>query len=441
MRNPSEVFGSEHLPDRLPDAELIERYRRSGGNPEELIYLSLGESWTGPPTGLREALSGAVPEYAHGYTLSPYGFPALRDVLRRYIVTTHDLLPEPDVRTDYEVAVSSNGTRDAMFDFGRLLCATAGEREGDKIALLPNPGWDYSGVFEPLGFRVLPYDVSEADAYRPDVDSVVRLLDVSRKSCPRAQLLLVLNPQHNPTGADWGDEAVRQLIRAALRNRVALLIDDAFYAVYDPDTVPTNTVGILLAESARSEVGSRFPWLAVRTLGKQFHCNGWGIGALTAHPETLRGLVRQVHHHAYGAAVPLQAAIAGWMADPASVSYLEGLRCDYTAKRTHVARRLVSELGYPEHAGFPGCCTSYVRLRVPERFLCFSDPAAIYRGRCLHDAGVLFGEGSMVPEHYGSDSVSKHVRLYLGPKRFELDSAVDRILDAGLSWIEPTPTM
>ncbi|ASU81059.1 hypothetical protein CDG81_11700 [Actinopolyspora erythraea] len=435
MRNPSDVFGPEHLPDRLVDAELVESYRASGGSPEELIYLSLGESWSGAPAGLRGALSEEVPDHAHGYTLSPHGLPELRRALRRHIVTTHDLVPEPDTRSNYEVAVSSNGTRDAMFDFGRLLSASGGH-EADRVVLLPNPGWDYSGVFEPLGFRVLPYEVSEQDGYRPDVDSVARLLRESRNSRPHALLLLVLNPQHNPTGADWGTGPVRELIRAALRNRAALLVDDAFYAVHDPGADPTNTLGMLLAEASRSELGTRFPWLAVRTLGKQFHCNGWGLGALTAHPDTLRDLARQAHQHSYGAAVPLQAAMAGWLADSASAAYLESSRRDYADKRGHVARRLVRELGYPEHAGFPGRCTSYVRLRVPEWFSCFSEPASVYRKRCLHEAGVLLGEGSMVSEPALSAPASSHVRFFLGPRQRELDAALDRIVEARLGWWE-----
>ncbi|PRW63834.1 pyridoxal phosphate-dependent aminotransferase [Actinopolyspora mortivallis] len=434
MRNPSEVFGDDRLPGLLEEAELVRRYRDSGGDTDRLIYLSLGENWSGPPAGLEDALREGVPRYAHGYVLSPYGLPALRERLSNRIAAEHDLPRRPGAHTDYDVAVSQNGTRDAMSDFGRMLRQATAAGASPPAVLVPEPGWDYAGVFEPLGFTVLRYPVSESEGYRPDVETIRRVLHGRRRADPRGTSLLVLNPQHNPTAANWDADTVRAMLRAVEETGSAVLLDDAYFAVHEPDTEPTNALGELLTEAGRTERGSRFPWLAVRTLGKQFHCNGWGVGAMTAHPETLAALARYRHQHAFVSSVPLQAAMAAWLDDPASERCLDRIREEYATRRARVAERLVGELGYAGHPGFPGSCTSYVRLRVPAWLAGDPEPARTYRRRCLDEAGVLLGEGSMTSGSSGADGVLGHVRIYLGVPARELDLALDRIGRAGLGW-------
>lgn len=71
MQSPYDVLDTETLPNPLADAQLLSGRARC----DELVYLSLGETWKPTATGLLEALT-QIPEYAHGYTLSPYGLRA-----------------------------------------------------------------------------------------------------------------------------------------------------------------------------------------------------------------------------------------------------------------------------------------------------------------------------------------------------------------------------
>ncbi|MFI7687757.1 pyridoxal phosphate-dependent aminotransferase [Nonomuraea sp. NPDC049655] len=420
-----DVLDSGRLANPLGDARLIEHYRGSGGDPAGLIYLSLGETWTQAAPGLVAALSRGLPDLSHGYTLSPYGLPDLRRALTEYIVTTHRL-PRPSGPADYEVAVSQDGTRAAMFDFGRLLV-----RDGaaPPTVLVPAPGWDYPGVFAPLGCRVRYYAVDAAQGHQPVPDQVAAELE---RAAATGRPLLVLNAQHNPTAANWDARTVRAMIATALDHRAAVLVDDAYYAVHDPDVRPTNTLKILLAEMGRHPRGAT-PWLAVRTLGKQFHCNGWGVGALTAHPGTLAALAAQQHHHSYGSGLPLQAAMARWLRDPACEIYLQAMRAHYADARRHAAARLTAELGFPRHACHAGECTSYLRLRVPPRYVDETGGEEGYRRLCLDRAGVLPGTGSMVTPGPPGDGHA-HVRLFLGHPRPILDEAIDRLARHGLGW-------
>ncbi|MFF6873393.1 aminotransferase class I/II-fold pyridoxal phosphate-dependent enzyme [Streptomyces sp. NPDC090109] len=420
------VLDSGRLPNDHEDARLIRWYEARGGDVRDLHYLSLGETWQAVAPGLTAALTRALPAHAHGYTLSPYGMPVLRDVLRDYITRTHHL-PRPEA-AQYDVAVSQSGTRAAMSDFGRLLLEGADGRGTPPAAIVPSPGWDYAGVLAPLGYRILAYGLRPDRSWQPDVAEIGALLARAGSGC-----LLVLNPQHNPTGAEWEADTVEAIVRTATTHRAAMLLDDAYYALHAPGTSPTNALRVLVTATRETSV----PWLATRTLGKQFHCNGWGIGALTAGPAVLAGLARVTQQRSYGCALPLQAAMANWLrtADEAE-AFVDRLRHTYADARSRVTRRLHDDLGFPQYAVHPGSCTSYLRFRVPTRFV-RSGSEAHYRRLCLA-AGVLPGAGSMtnpVSVPGGQDDGDEaYVRLFLGQPGPLLDSALDRLARAGLGW-------
>ncbi|WP_340560195.1 pyridoxal phosphate-dependent aminotransferase [Streptomyces sp. GSL17-111] len=419
------VLDSGRLPNDHEDTHLIRRYEAHGGDARDLVYLSLGETWKAVAPGLAATLAEQVPAHAHGYTLSPYGLPALREVLRSYITRTHHL--PPTGAAPYDVAVSQSGTRAAMSDFGRLLLRGTRTADATPTALVPSPGWDYGGVLAPLGYRLRSYSLRPDQGWQPDVEEIEAMLDRAGRD-----VLLVLNPQHNPTGTDWAADRVRSIIRAAATHRAAVLIDDAYYAIHTPGHPPTNALRILVEEMRRTTA----PWLATRTLGKQFHCNGWGIGALTAAPATLVGLARIAQERSYGCALPLQAAMAAWLEKDAANAFLHHLRGAYASARRQVTDRLHSDLGFPPQAVHAGTCSAYLRFRVPARFV-RDGTEAHYRRLCVA-AGVIPGAGSMTgtpnTPPRGAGTSSPYVRLFVGQPGHVLDEALDRLARAGLGW-------
>lgn len=249
-------------------------------------------------------------------------------------------------------------------------------------------------------------------------------------------MLLIINAQHNPTGANWDPETVRAMIRSALGVGACLLIDDAYYAVHDPDITASNALRILLEELGTIPRALHPRWTAVRSLGKQFHCNGWGIGALTAAPDTVEKLLAHLlPQYTYASAVPLQAAMADWLSTPASDLYLAQQRTEYAAKRAEISRRIAQDLGYPDTAIFPGQCATYLLLRIPPWYGdTRPSTRSDYRRYCLSRAGVLLGEGHMsTPGHPLNDSQG-YVRLHLGLPQSILTEAMDRMAAAGLTW-------
>lgn len=404
---PEKVLDSGNLPNPLGDAQLIDEM----ADPASLIYLSLGETWSSPANGLVKALSD-VPEYAHGYTLSPYGLPALRRVLREYIIRTH-ALPETD---NFDVAVSQAGTRGAMASFAQLLLKKGSNQ---PTALVPAPGWDYAGVLKPLGYHVKEYPLLAERGWQPNPDEIEKEL--------KSGNLLIINAQHNPTGANWSPQILRRLMSSAIERGCAILIDDAYYAIHEPDLSPGNALQMWL-ELANNSPAT--PWLAVRTLGKQFRCNGWGIGALTAHPDTLAELAGIMHQRSYGSGLPLQHAMASWLRNPDADLYINQLCIHYAEMRKHACHHLVHNLGFPVNSVHAGQCTSYMRFQVPPRFIINNDEDN-YRKCCL-EAGVLPGRGSMTSMPINGEAV--YVRIHLGHSADIMDLAFNRLGSKGLGW-------
>ena len=409
MSVPAELLEHAVRPNRLPDTEWLSQFRDRGTG-REPIMLGLGERWEGIPAALVAGLAGAPPS-AHGYQLSMYGLPQLRSVLRDYIRDTHRL-PGPDDR--YEVAVSWTGTRSVMRDFAELVAARLGDGP-PPLALAVAPAWDYAGVLEPAGFTMAYLTPGEEGGWLPAPEPIGRW----RPEPGRRLGLVVINAQHNPTGLQWSEATVDALIRMAAEHGAAVLIDDAYYGFVDPDTAPTSAL--------RQILDADLPWLGVRSLGKQFNCNGWAIGAVTGPPGILDDLVNNVRaQHTYNHGAHLQSAMAGWLSDrPAVEAYLAAERTAYDTRRT-TALEALARYGVADIVAGPA--NPYLLFPVPGDRRTFLRRAAV-------EAGVLLSDAWPAARQLGPHA-GRHVRMYLGREPEELAEAVDRLAAAGLLTVE-----
>lgn len=406
-----ELLADDVRPNRLPDVDWLLEYRERGFPHGEPLVLSIGESWRGPPAALSDAC-GRAPSSAHGYQLSMYGLPRLRRALRSYLVREHRLGDLDDA----EVAATWTGTRDAMWDFGRLVRERATATV--PVAAVAAPAWDYAGVLEPLGFRVRYLSLRADRGFLPvaaDLDGLLAELDAA----PGERLeLVVLNPQHNPTGRNWTAPLVRHALDVARDRRAAVLLDDAYYGMHDPHVRPTSALHEILAGRLTA------PWLAVRSLGKQFDCNGWALGALVAPREVLDEIVltlRPERVFNYGGL--FQHAMAEWLEHPDQDAWVAKRNASLVAARQDVTTAVESHL---RDTVPPAECGPYVLLPVPSslegRTRAFLEEMFRTTGLLLSDAWPL---ARNAPARAGN-----FVRMYLGAPADVLDDAVARYTSA-----------
>ena len=117
----SQMIGKQKLyyAAGAPDIALVKEYYAKSRPYEEILYFSIGETWSQIAPGLKRMFEqGPFPADGHGYQLYPYGLPRLQKTLRNYIQKSHGIAPTVVSRNVLETAVAGQGTRTAMFDFG-----------------------------------------------------------------------------------------------------------------------------------------------------------------------------------------------------------------------------------------------------------------------------------------------------------------------------------
>lgn len=431
------VITPQGVATRFADATLVSDYLDAGSPAGELVYLAFGETWTQTAPGLIAALAD-LPPHAHGYVISQYGLPRLQRALRTAIAEGHRLPADAEPSRDYEVAVTHGGTRTAMFDFARLLVRDDGLSQNGStkvrpVAIAALPGWDYATVFESVGYRMRYLRVGDHENAAPSPWDIDDAAGTIASSGTERLAAVIINAQHNPTGSNWSEETVRHLVRTAISADAAVLIDDAYFGVHDPALTPTSALRVLLEELRDAPRRARKRWLAVRSLGKQFHCNGWGIGAATAHPETLDALVNTLlFHRGFASAIPLQEAMATWLQDPAADDYLAESGREYAIKRIAVREFLVSRLGYRPDSLQLGAFAPFARIPVPDLPHRRIPPGTDdFRQDCFRRTGVLIGGDRSYGGPHAARETRARFRLFLGPPLPVLMEGLTRIADAG----------
>ncbi|MCP3802714.1 pyridoxal phosphate-dependent aminotransferase [Allokutzneria sp. A3M-2-11 16] len=412
------LLDGDAAPCAMPDVLLLREYLHRGLPYGDPICLSFGETWDRVPPALAARLA-ETPVNAHGYQLSLYGLPRLRSALREHLATGHGL-----AGGDWEVAVSWTGTRHSMFDFGRLVKERTGS--STPVVLAAGPSWDYSGVFGPLGFAVRYLPLRPEHGFQPQQEDLAEAVAKVLATPGEHLAMVVINAQHNPTAVNWSEGFVTAMVDAAVEHDAAILVDDAYFGVCDAGVTATSALRVVV------ERAPRVPWLAVRSMGKQFGCNGWGIGSMVAAPDVLSELVNRYRlHHGLMHAGPAQHAMADWLESAESADFLTAQSFEVADIREAAVQACVEQLGHPRSAVHAGECTPYVLIEVPPAY----EPEQ-YRAECFERTGVLVAPVWPWP-YPGPESGATplpYLRLYIAAGEKDVVEATRRMADAGLTY-------
>jgi aspartate/methionine/tyrosine aminotransferase len=134
---------------------------------------------------------------------------------------------------------------------------------GDEV-LYPNPGFPiYSSLIEFFGGVPVPYAYVEApDAFHLDFETI------ERRITPRTRLL-ILNDNHNPTGAACTADELGRLAQLVQAHNLFVLSDEAYFAVRYAGQ----------SRSLVSQPGMRERTVLLYTFGKKYAMTGFRLGA------------------------------------------------------------------------------------------------------------------------------------------------------------------
>jgi methionine aminotransferase len=251
---------------------------------------------------LLDAVDAAMRAGHNQYPPMP-GVPALRQSIAAKIETLYGHAYNPDT----EITVTAGATQ------AILTALLAIVHPGDEVVVL-EPAYDsYAPNISLAGGVMVPVPLDPA-SFRPDFDRIRAALT------PRTRAIMINSP-HNPSGAVWSADELRQLAELLDGTDVLVISDEVYeHMVYDGQT--HQSVSRLPELAARSFVVSSF--------GKTYHVTGWKVGYVTA-PAPLMAEFRKVHqYNVFTVNSAMQHGLATYMRDP--TPYL-GLSDFYQRKR------------------------------------------------------------------------------------------------------------
>jgi methionine aminotransferase len=264
------------------------------------------------PARLVDALDRAMREGRNQY--SPMtGVPPLRQAIANKTERCYGYRPDADA----EVTVTS-GASEAILD-----AIHAVVRTGDEVIVL-DPCYD---CYEPaidLAGGVAVHVPLDPETFAPDW-SLIRAAVT-----PRTRMIMINSP-HNPSGAMWSADDMRQLEALVADTSIYLLSDEVYEHI--------------IFDGRRHESALRYPSLRERafvisSFGKTYHCTGWKVGYCIA-PPALSAEFRKVHqYNTFCTFTPAQFAFAEMI--EAEPEHYEQLGAFYQPKRDRFRAQLLT---------------------------------------------------------------------------------------------------
>ncbi|MDH0867160.1 pyridoxal phosphate-dependent aminotransferase [Mitsuaria sp. GD03876] len=339
---------------------------------------------------LLDAVDAAMRAGHNQYPPMP-GVPALRQAIAAKVGTLYGHAYDPDA----EITVTAGATQ------AILTALLAIVHPGDEVIVL-EPAYDsYAPNIALAGGVRVPVPLDPA-TFRPDFDRIRAALT------PRTRAIMINSP-HNPSGAVWNADELRQLAELLDGTEVLVISDEVYeHMVYDGGV--HQSVSRLPELAARSFVVSSF--------GKTYHVTGWKVGYVAA-PAPLMAEFRKVHqYNVFTVNSAMQHGIAAYMRDPAP--YL-GLGDFYQRKRDRFRAGLAgSAFALRPCPGSYFQCVDYGALPAP---LAALDDMAMCQW-LTREIGVA---AIPLSAFYGAGSDAKVIRFCFAKKDETLDLALERL--------------
>lgn len=186
---------------------LADKVAKTG---KEMLFLNIGDPNLfdfAPPRHIVEATYQAMLKNYNGYSPSS-GIKIARDSIvkeaeRKKITNIQDIF----ITTGASEAID--------------ICLTALANNGENV-LTPTPGYPlYTAIASKLQNIENPYYLDEGNGWQPDVE------DIKSKINDKTRAIILINP-NNPTGTNWSENTLKQIIDLALEHNLVIFSDEIY---------------------------------------------------------------------------------------------------------------------------------------------------------------------------------------------------------------------
>jgi aspartate/methionine/tyrosine aminotransferase len=391
-------FADTVAPNYLTEVSWVRDYLNHGSPAGTPILLALAENWEGPAPDLCASLQ-TTPPWLDGYQFSMWGESTFRRSVGDWLRADQGLNESWDAGESLAQASTWSGTRSAMFDFARLL-----RRKRTGQVAYASPSYDYGRVFGAAGFQDGGIALDPTRLFAPDPEKLVE------KICRPEVAVLVLNTQHNPLAYQWSSSSITRVLEVSLERDIAIVFDDAHFGIVAPGVERVSALKLWLQLLASQKVTR--DWAAIRSLGKQLNCNGWGVGMITAPRRVLEPLIFDIRpEHEYNINARTQYAIARYLKSPQFTLNDDIFNARIECNRVALFEML-RRLGLEPANARSQVCTPFSWFELPQRS---RDSSTQFDRRrlLLAKSGVL--AGNLSPSAITSDDIFDNcLKIYLG---------------------------
>ena len=228
----------------------LREVRQRIGSGQDVINMGIGSPDLPPPAAALSALTESLSQpTAHKYQ-SYQGTPALRQTIATYYQDAFGVALNPE-----NEVLPLMGSKEGIMHISMAFL-----NQGDGV-LIPNPGYPtYASVTELVGARAVPYTLSAATNWLPNLE------ELAKQDLTGVKLMWVNYP-HMPTGA-IADAAFLAELVAFAKTHDLLLINDNPYA-----NILNDAPMSLLQVPGAKEVA-----LELQSLSKAYNMAGWRVG-------------------------------------------------------------------------------------------------------------------------------------------------------------------
>lgn len=382
-------------------------------NDPEVIDLTVGEPWWGPPRAVVDAMleqlrAGRPGRARHNAYAPARGVAALRDAIADRYRGLYGLEIDPDTQV-----LVTNGAAEALW-----LAVFALTEPGDRVVMCDPCYMLYEPIVASLLRESVRIPTARSTGFELDPDDV-------RGRAPRRTRALILNSPENPTGAVYEPETLRELVAVAVARGFHVVHDE----VLDCFAFARPHVPALVFDPGAERT------ILVNSFSKRFGMTGWRIGWLVGSPEVVEQATKAHTYSSLATSTFVQQAVWRALNDPPVEVEVAG---HVAAVRDQSCRFLQGLTTLP---GFESVATEgsfYAFLDVTRFAHRTRDSISESVARLLLDRAKV----AVVPGTAFGPGGEGYVRLTLVAPEAQLDEAVGRLgaaLVSDDSAVEPAP--